>query len=54
MTKTILCGTCSEVIGTLVKNEISDDDVALYQAQTVCSQGHGAVTLAEEVIPDEQ
>ena len=54
MTKTILCSTCSEVLGTIVKETISDDDVALYQAQTVCSQGHGAVTLADEVIPDEQ
>jgi hypothetical protein len=44
MIATIECATCSEIIGTIEKPEITMQDVLEYQRMVVCSNGHISAT----------
>lgn len=36
----IKCTTCNETLGTIEKPAITQDDLEMYQASMICSQGH--------------
>lgn len=52
MTVDIKCETCDELLGQITKEEVTQEDIDLYLATTVCSNGHGNIQLVE-VIPDD-
>lgn len=45
MTANILCQTCGEIMGELTKDNITQDDITLYQQMMTCSKGHHVSTL---------
>lgn len=52
MKKEITCSTCSEIIGSLKKSNITDADVALYRMMVACSSGHIDSMFSEEIPED--
>lgn len=48
MIKTIKCTTCEEILGTLEKPEITDQDISEYQVMVSCSLGHQTITLIDQ------
>ena len=52
-TREIKCQTCDEVIGTITKPIITDEDVSLYQQMVRCSNGHQAAALVAPEPPPE-
>lgn len=53
MIEEIKCNICKEVVGTLEKDNITDDDAALYAQMTMCPNGHLAVILSPTPGDDE-
>lgn len=45
----IKCETCGEVLGTIEKNEITENDIAEYKQMMVCENGHQTILLEEEI-----
>lgn len=45
MIKEIKCQVCGEVIGTLVKPEVTQLDEDLYRAMVTCPNGHTEAVL---------
>jgi len=50
MEKQIKCVICGEIIGTINKPEITEQDAIEYAAMTTCSQGH---LQTEEILVEE-
>lgn len=47
MTCSLTCSTCGEIMGTLDKPEITDEDRALWSAQVNCSLNHETTILVQ-------
>ena len=48
MNYTIRCEVCSEVIGQIHKDTVSEDDREMYRQSVVCGNGHsGSIELVE-------
>ena len=45
----ILCSVCSETIGTIEKDTITDDDKQLYALGVTCSNGHSQGTQPDAI-----
>lgn len=45
----IICSECSEIIGFIEKNELTEQDKQLYKESSQCSKEHqGAVKIVED------
>lgn len=48
-TREIICEECGEKIGTLAKETITDEDLAVYRETVVCANGHSGKTSLKNI-----